>query len=258
MLIQVHVDCGERRDKSAPIPAFCQHIKVDRLKEPRVALDRPVDDIPLPDFSLPDDFRVRHAVGGSQHFLRGQFEVPFDFQPFARMKNRMDCPGREGQQLTFLVFCRDAVGFLEPASNGRIVAVDDLALREEIAGERSPRRSFDHLLEASAGNYLGVDVDAVLNQNAEYPLVITVAQDASADAVRLDDPHSKPLALPDGLGRETAVENDSKNVTILGDSIDELVEGSLKAREFFGIGFLRHGCLSLWAGGTCCVTVQHP
>src|SRR5688572_1375438 len=112
----------------------------------------------------------------------------------------MDCPGRESQQFAFLVFSRDAVGFLEPALDGRVVAVDDLALGEEIARKGGPRRSFDHFFEPSARNHLGVYVDAVLDQNAENPLVVAVTRNASADTVRLDDPHSERLAMPDRLG----------------------------------------------------------
>ena len=68
---------------------------------------------------------------------------------------------------------------LEPAVDRRVLAVDDLALGEEIAGKRRPRRPFDHLLEPAARDHFGVDVDAVFDQDAEDPLVIAVARQAA-------------------------------------------------------------------------------
>src|SRR4029077_14409352 len=97
-------------------------------------------------------------------------------------------PGREGQEFALLVLRRHVVGLLEPTGDRRVFAVNDLPRGEEIAGERRPRRPFDHLLEAAARDHFGVNVDAVFDQDAEDALVIAVARQTPADAGGLDDP----------------------------------------------------------------------
>src|SRR5262245_11063703 len=99
------------------------------------------------------------------------------------MAMRVNRPGRERQQLALLVFGRQAIGFLEPAFDGWVLAVDDPSFGEEIAREGGPRRSFDHLLEAAARNHLGVNVDAIFDQDAEDAFVIAIARQAPADAI---------------------------------------------------------------------------
>src|SRR5258708_15724617 len=107
------------------------------------------------------------------------------------MPMRVDGPRRKCQQFSLLVLGRHAVGLLEPAFNRRILAVNHLALGEEITGKRCPRRPFDHLLEAAAWNHFGVNIDAVFDQDAEYTFVLAIAEQPPADTVRLNDPQSE-------------------------------------------------------------------
>jgi hypothetical protein len=86
-----------------------------------------------------------------------------------------------------------------------------------------------------------VNVDAVFDEDAEQPLVVAVAEDATTDAVRFDNPDFDRLSVPDRLERETADKYHGKNVSIFRDTIDEVSERGLEAREFFGVGFVGHG-----------------
>ena len=171
-------------------------------------------------------------------FLRRQVEIALDVQSLACMAMRMDGPGREGQQLPLLVFGRQAVGLLEPAFDRRILAVNNFPHSEEVAGKCRPRRSFDHLLEAAAGNHFGVNIDLVFDQDAEDAFIIAVAWQAATDAIRLDDPQSERFATPDRLWRQAADQDDGKNVTVLGDPLDQLIQCDLESLNFFGIVFL--------------------
>jgi hypothetical protein len=72
------------------------------------------------------------------------------------------------------------------------------------------------------------------------PLVVAVAEDATTDAVRFDNPDFERLSVPDRLERETADKYHGKNVSIFRDTLDELIERRLEAREFYGVGFVGH------------------
>src|SRR5262249_37437268 len=108
-------------------------------------------------------------------------------------------PRRKRQQLALLVLGRQAVRLLEPAFNRRVLAINDPALREEVAGKRGARRAFDHLLEPAARDHLGVNVNGVFDQSAKDTFLIAIAQEPPADAIRLDDPQRQRLTLPDSL-----------------------------------------------------------
>ena len=95
VIVEVSVDGLECRRQHAPILALGQHIEIDRLKQSRIAFNRPVNDFLFPDLALPDDFGVRDAVCGPQCFLGGQIQVAFDVQPLARMTKRVNRPRRE-------------------------------------------------------------------------------------------------------------------------------------------------------------------
>ena len=64
---------------------------------------------------------------------------------------------------------------LEPAYDRRVLAVNDPALREEVARKCGARRAFDHFLESAARDHLGVNIDAVFHQDAKDAFVIAIA-----------------------------------------------------------------------------------
>ena len=243
MLLEVSVDRVERRREHAPILPLGKHVEINRLKKCRVPFHRPVNDILFADLAPPDDFGVRDAVRGPQRFLGRQFKVALDVQPLARMTMRMDRPRREREQLALLVLDRDGVGLLEPALDRGILAVDDLTMSEEIAGKGGPRRPFDHFLEAGARNHLGVNVDAIFDQDAEYAFVLAIARQSPADAVRLDDPQSERFALPDRFGRQASHQHDGKDVTILRDPLDELTQRRFESSDFCNVIAFSHALL---------------
>src|SRR5262249_45407436 len=105
-----------------------------------------------------------------------------------------------------------------------------------------PRRPFDHLLEAAARDHFGVNVDAVLDEDTEDALVLAVARQAPADAVRLDDPQRQRLALPDRFRPQAAHQHDGEHVTVLRDPLDKLLSRGFEAREFFNVIVLGHRC----------------
>src|SRR6187549_1089394 len=93
VFVEISLERGERRIQNAPVIVLRQNVKIDRLEKRRVALHRAINDFLLPDFTLPDNLRVRHAVCRSEYFLRRQFEVLLDLQPLARVMNRVNSPG---------------------------------------------------------------------------------------------------------------------------------------------------------------------
>jgi hypothetical protein len=157
------------------------------------------------------------------------------------MERRMDGPRREGQQLALLVLGREAIGLLEPAVDGRILAGDDAPLGEEAVRESGPRCSFDHLLEAAPRNHLGVNVDAVLDEDAKDAFVRAVARDAPRDAVRLDDPQRQRMSRPHRFRPQAPHLDDGEHITVRHDPLGELGEGGLEAGEFCSVVIAGHG-----------------
>src|SRR4051812_8588604 len=109
----------------------------------------------------------------------------------------MDGPRGKGQQFPLLILRGNGIRLLEPLFNRRILAVDKLAMREKMTGERGPGGPLNHLLEATPRDDFGVNVDPILDQNARDPFVISVTSQSAADTIRFDDPESERFAAPD-------------------------------------------------------------
>src|SRR5262249_30217848 len=135
VLVEIPVDRVEGAREHALALALGEHVEVDRLEERWVAFHRPVDDVLFAYPALPDDLRVGDAVRGRERFLRREFEVPLDIQSLACVTMIVNRPSREHKELTFLVLDRDGVRLLEPALDRWILAVNDVTVGEEIAGE---------------------------------------------------------------------------------------------------------------------------
>src|SRR5690349_814396 len=175
VLVEVSIDGIERGGQYLLVRWLREHVEVDRLEQLRGPFDGSVNDVVFPDLAAANDLRVRDAVRGTQRFLRCEREITFDLEALARMDRRVNRPRRIRQELTLLVLRREAVGLREPAVDRLVLARDDAPLREEVVRERRARRAFDHLLEAAARNDLRVNVDAVLDEDAEDALVRAVA-----------------------------------------------------------------------------------
>ena len=83
-----------------------------------------------------------------------------------------------------------------------------------------------------------MNVDPIFDQDTEDAFVIAVARQAATDAVRLDDPQAERFAMPDRFRRQTAHQHDGEDVTVLRDSLDQLVQCGLESFDFFGVIFL--------------------
>ena len=85
-----------------------------------------------------------------------------------------------------------------------------------------------------------MNVDAVFDEDAEDAFVIAVTRQPPADAVRLNDPQSERLAMPDRFGRQTSHQHDGKHITILRDSLDELIQRRVESIDFRSVIILVH------------------
>src|SRR5262245_27881331 len=124
----------------------------------------------------------------TQQFLESQIEVTLMFEKARRMAKRMNQPRCRDAEFSFLIAARYRVRFFEPLGQRRIIAIDQLAAREEAVAKCGPSRPFHHALEPTTRNQLDMKVDSFFDQRAENAWVLAIGSQALGDAILFDQP----------------------------------------------------------------------
>ena len=86
-----------------------------------------------------------------------------------------------------------------------------------------------------------VNIDSVFHEDAEDPLIVSIAAQPASGAVRLDNPDTDSDSAPYcGFG-QTTVQNHGKDIAVCLHAVNQLLQRVLKPGQLFVVAFGFHG-----------------